>query len=603
MKLLLVFGVLCGFCFMAYSNGLHNAFMWDDGPAFSDIKLKNLKFLPNAFFYGAPHSNPLDSFVNSDRYYRPMTYVITLLSYLAFGKNPFGYHVLNLLLFALMGFSVYIFIDFFFKNKSLAFITSLLFALHPINVFYVDYITSPIHSLRFICMLISLIFFMKAIEGAHQLISYGVSLVCFIAALLCHETSVVLPFYGMFMVYYFKKRGLKEAAIKSLPYWSVLLLYLFFRFQFTGLGHAMASNHVNPFHYMATFSKIIFLYVSKLFFPQGIVFFWNSPWMRGLDVVIWTAGLLTVLAGWWLLAKSRDRNIIFFCATWLLTGFIPVFWAAYPPYDKIYYGLIIEPQWLTFASLGFFLFAAFLGLKIYARWRKGAVLLFLSLLVLLIVVVRRDNAIWGDEYNYYFYWSQQIKPLPPVNYAYLADLFLRKKEYIQARYYFSKTLKKRPDASDLNNLGLLDEKEGLWDKAREEFLLSIRTDPAFSSAYNNLGVVYFKQGNYPSAKEVFLKTVTLNKYSIEARSNLGLICLLQADDKGAIRYYQEILNIVPYDEDSLLGLVQAYAGLKELENMEKYVRLLAAHGKDPEILAALKKFLAAHPRNRFINGK
>ena len=205
--------------------------MWDDGPIFSDIKLHNIKYLPNAFFYHSAPSGSPDSFVDSGSYYRPMAYVITLLSYSFFGENPFGYHALNLFLFALMCFTVYIFIDLFFKDKILGLVTSILFALHPINVFYVNYITSGIHSLRFICMFLSVIFFLKGLPGG---------LVFFVAALLCHEASMVLPCYIIAAGFYFKKLSLKEAAYKSWPYWLVhfiIFIVQVFLHQ-PALGHA-----------------------------------------------------------------------------------------------------------------------------------------------------------------------------------------------------------------------------------------------------------------------------------------------------------------------------------------------------------------------------
>ena len=166
--------------------------------------------------------------------------------------------------------------------------------------------------------------------------------------------------------------------------------------------------------------------------------------------------------------------------------------------------------------------------------------------------------------NYYFYWSQQIQPLPAVNYAYLADIYAKQNKYIQARYYYSKALEKKPDASLYYNLGLVDMELGMANEAKENLLLSVKKDPNYSSAYNNLGVIYFNQKDYGSAKEAFTRTVQLDKYCIEARSNLGLIALLQGDYKGAVKYYQESLDIVPNDKDSISGLAQAY-------------RLLAAH--------------------------
>ena len=138
------------------------------------------------------------------------------------------------------------------------------------------------------------------------------------------------------------------------------------------------------------------------FSPQNIVFFWNSPLTQGPDTIIWTAGLGALLLGWRQLLKTNPRSMASFCAGWFLTGFIPVVWASHSHITEKFYGLIIEPQWATFPSMGFFLYAAFTGLKLFGRWKKGTALFFIFLSALLIADVRRENKIWGDEYQLLF---------------------------------------------------------------------------------------------------------------------------------------------------------------------------------------------------------
>src|SRR5208283_506851 len=88
-----VFGLLLGICFVTYHNSLHNPFMLDDVNIFADVKLHNLKFLPNAFIYGSPGHDRGESFTSSGLYYRPMAYVISMFSFMAFGHEVLGYHL------------------------------------------------------------------------------------------------------------------------------------------------------------------------------------------------------------------------------------------------------------------------------------------------------------------------------------------------------------------------------------------------------------------------------------------------------------------------------------------------------------------------------
>lgn len=596
----IVLGVLLAVCFLAYNNSLHNPFMMDDRHAFSDVKFKNIKFLLNSFIIPVQGLSQGDAFSTSLNYYRPMAYVISFLFYQAFGNEPFGYHVLNLVLFTLMCFTLYVFIDLFFKDKVLAFVASVLFAVHPINIFYVDYITSGIHSVRFICMLLSLIFFLRTAEGAHRYIYYLLSLICFAVTLLCHETSIVLPFYILFVSIFVSKSSIQEASLKTWPFFLTLLIFLFFRFSCTRIpGHLSADLvHLDPQRIIlitAAFSKLIYLYFTKLLMPSFISFDWNVLLMtRSVQIIIWLSGLLFLLWGWYLLLRGHAKSIPFFCATWIMLGFLPVTLASMYKPDL---GLLLEPQWLTFSSLGFFLFVAWAGLGLYARLNKWIIgLMFVFLLLGWGIITRHNNWIWGDEIRYDDYWLENVEGgNPHMDDITLAELYLYKKDYKLARYYYQKVADSddpEKAASAYNNLGVLDIRQGNIKRAKEEFLSSFKKDPRNFSTLNSLAVIYISQSNYRSAKQYLLRALELNKYSMEARLNLAFILDKESNYGEAIRIYEQNLNIVPNEEKSLLSLIQIYVHLGDTKDVRAYSQLLINNNKSPIILTELGSILA-----------
>lgn len=593
-----VFGVLFAVCFLTYNNSLHNPFLIDDHTIFSDVKLKNIKFLLNSFIYPSQNPGHGEAFVASNDYYRPMAYIIYILAYQAFGNDPFGYHLLSLFLFSLMCLTLYMFIGLLFKDRSLAFVTSVLFAVHPINVFYVDYFGS-IHSLRFILMFLSLIFFVKTLEGPSKSILYCISLLCFTVALLCHETSIILPLYILFVSIFISKKDVRGAVFKTWPYFLILLMFLFFRLQFTKLPGPLSNSltHLDLpglILSIGAFSKIIYLYFSKLLFPDFIVFGWNVQPTDKL-IFIWIGGLIILCAGWYRLFKADAKSMPFFCATWMLLGFVPVTVASLS-IPKM--GLIIEPQWLTFSCVGFFLYIAWLGLKFYAAYNKRLVcLLSILLLTIFISITRYNNWIWGDEIRFYDYWQENIEGFNSShgNDFIMGNIYLGKKNYFLARYYYRKVAQSGLPgytAAVYSNLGLIDLLQGNLEQAKQEFLISIKSDPNNSFALNNLAIIDKDHLNYKSAKILLLRAIELDKYSIEARLNLAYIFDKESNFKEAIRTYHEILSIVPYEERSLLALVEDYVRLKDGVNVEKYSQYLIEHGQNPAILTELGSVLA-----------
>jgi protein O-mannosyl-transferase len=594
-----VWGLLSGICFLAYSNSLHNPFMVDDHTIFSDVKLKNIKFLLNSFIFPSQDPHQGADFTGSGDYYRPMAYVISMLTYLAFGDQPFGYHVLNLFLFTLMCFTLYVFIELFFKDRILALVTGILFAVHPINVLFVNYNTSGIHSVRFVFMFLSLIFFLKVLDGSHKNIFYFISLLCFAVTLLCHETSIVLPFYILFVSVFVSGNDVKRAVFKTWPYFLMLLLYLFFRLLCTRLPGQLSINltHQDPSRLVLTiaaFSKVIYLYSSKLFFPDVVYLGWNVL-LTGKFMFVWTAGLVILLAGWYRLFRADAKGMPFFCATWMMLGFLPVTVACLAS-PKL--GLIIEPQWLTFSSVGFFLYIAWAGLKLYAGINKRlAWLLFISLLMIFMSITRHNNWIWGDEIRYYDYWQENIEGFNRShgNDFVMGNIYLEKKNYYLARYYYRKVARSglpAYTAAVYSNLGLIDLHQGNSNQAKEDFLISIKSNPNNAFVLNNLAIIYKDQLNYAAARSLLLRALELDKYSIEARLNLAYIYEKESNYKEAVRIYNENLNIVPYEERSLLALVEDYLRWGDAISAGKYSRLLIEHSTDPVILTELGSLLA-----------
>jgi tetratricopeptide (TPR) repeat protein len=379
----------------------------------------------------------------------------------------------------------------------------------------------------------------------------------------------------------------------------MFLVFMIFRSQFTPIpGHLSAGiTHFDLPRLILTiaaFSRIIYLYFSKLLFPDFIIFGWNTL-LPDKFFFIWIAGLLILLAGWYRLYKANSKSMSFFCATWMMIGFLPVTIASLS-IPKL--GLIIEPQWLTFSSIGFFLFIAWAGLRLYTAQNKKIVgVSFIFLVLILMSVTRFNNWIWQDEVRYYDFWQENIEGFNG-SHGYdltMGNIYLNKKNYGLARHYYLKVLRSgQPYYSAIvySNLGLIDFRLGNLDQAKEEFLMSIKSNPNDPFALNNLAVIYKNQSNYKLAEAYLLRALALDKYSIESRLNLAYIYEKESKYKEAIWLYKQNLNIVPYEELSLLALVNDCLRTGDGTSVEQYSRLLIDHSRDPAYLTELGSVLA-----------
>jgi len=147
-------------CFIVYTNSLSNNFVWDDEFLIEDnIFVKNSGQLKNIF---TSHL-----FAGSDKEslaYRPLQIITYKLDYFFWKLDPFGYHLTNILLHILVAVSVLLLLERLF-NLNIAFLTTLLFAVHPIHTEAVTYISGRADLLAGLFTILTILFYRKSCEN------------------------------------------------------------------------------------------------------------------------------------------------------------------------------------------------------------------------------------------------------------------------------------------------------------------------------------------------------------------------------------------------------------------------------------------------------
>ncbi len=114
-----------------YANTLMNGFVYDDDQQILlNPYIKSWHYLPQIF------TTTVWSFVGAagaTNYYRPMMTFTFLVLWQTFGDLPFGYHLFNIVLNALVVLAVYYAGRELFRDRSIAAIAAFLFAVHPIH--------------------------------------------------------------------------------------------------------------------------------------------------------------------------------------------------------------------------------------------------------------------------------------------------------------------------------------------------------------------------------------------------------------------------------------------------------------------------------------
>ena len=165
--------------------------------------------------------------------YQPVTMLSYMVEYKLFGLNPFGYHLMNLLFHLLGTLLVFLLIKKILAqshpagtgNELVAFITSLLFGIHPLHVESVAWISERKDVLYGFYFLWALYLYIPSPspEGGNEASPFRLGrtaaiLFLFLIALLSKAQAVVLPLVFFAVDFLINRKFTKSSILEKIPF-------------------------------------------------------------------------------------------------------------------------------------------------------------------------------------------------------------------------------------------------------------------------------------------------------------------------------------------------------------------------------------------------
>ena len=187
--LILALLITAGSLFPSIQNKFTN---WDDGEYVTENTL--IRDISPASIKGM-FVEPVSS------NFHPLTIFSFAVEYKFAGLNPFFYHLTNLVIHLLNTGFVFLFIYLLCRNGPVAFLTALLFGIHPLHVESVAWISERKDVLYTFFYLSSLIAYIRYLERANAG-AYVLSFLLFILSCLAKSMAVTLPAVLLLIDYY-----------------------------------------------------------------------------------------------------------------------------------------------------------------------------------------------------------------------------------------------------------------------------------------------------------------------------------------------------------------------------------------------------------------
>jgi tetratricopeptide (TPR) repeat protein len=516
--------ILAAGTFAVFSGSLANGFVYDDNPQI----LENA-FILNSHLWKQIFTGSVWSFQGGKtNFYRPLQFACYWVLYRVGGANPAVFHFLNLLLYAATAWLVYRLAIKLFGNDIVALAGALLWALHPVHVEAVTWISAlPDVGFAFFTLLAILWFVQAEQKGEKRVRYHTLAVLSFLLALFFKEMALSLPF--LLLTYWFflgRPESWAHRLLRWLPYAAATVAYVAVRHQ--ALGYVTQGGHLwrIPPRVAGAALGLLGEDTKILFWPAHLNVFrmfdlgpsLRSPWP-------WIT-LLCLGATLWL--RKREPRLAFLMAWWPVT-LLPVL-----DIRQLSFPLLAD-RFLYFPSVGPCLAAAYLLLDWLPRrvprarlaWAAGCALV----LTMVFCAAQSVRAIprWRDNNTLIRYSLTQSPGSPLLHMARgvvleyeHGDLKGALREYNTSRWLNQESSwPLNLDHDYYLAVGRIALRVGNKQEAIKDFKKAQNAAPDSSQPSDALGAVYFPQGDYATAAKYFERSVKSNPQDVTARFYLG----------------------------------------------------------------------------------
>jgi len=619
--------LLIALVFTAYARVFNAGFVWDD----------ETHLTQNPCIVG-----PLglkEIWTSTRAVYYPLVLTTFWALHKFAGLNPAPYHILNVLMHA--GSAVLLWRVLRQLQIRGAWLGAALWALHPVMVQSVAWVTELKNTQSCLFYLLSIFFFLKwqeqprmtritrmadirkqggmlskapqrRLRNCRWLVSsarqwrFALSLVFFILATVSKPSTVMLPVVLALCVWW--RRG-------RIQWWDVAALAPFTlisalasvwtiweqKFHAGAIGAEWAQTWPER---LIIGGRAIWFYLVKLIWPQPLIFIYPR-WEINSSQLIAYLPLLAALAGLlalWLTRMKWGRPVFFAAAYYVISlfpvlGFFSVYFFRYSfVSDHFQYLASMGPLALAGAAitegcsrLGLSRRAPILvparrqsAVATTTRW-KSFLLTAISgtLLFVLGVLTWRQSADYHDLVTLY---AATLAKNPGCWMAhYNLGIVLRDQgETDQAITHYRQAVALRPSYAEAHyNLGRLLAQKGQLNDAIAHYEKALEINPADAEAHNNLGVTLFGSGRVDDAIAHYQKAVTIQPDYADASCNLANALLSKDDLDGAIARYSACLALSPNQAEAQYNLASA----------------LLRKGRTDEAIAHYQKVLELSPES------
>lgn len=472
----------------------------------------------------------------------PLTTISHMLDCQLFGLWAGGHHMTNVLLHAATCVVLLLVLRGMTGSLWRSAFVAALFALHPLRVESVAWITERKDVLSGLFFMLTLGAYVRWTRHSGGRWA-GVCVLVFLAlGLLCKAMLVTTPFILLLLDRWPLQRTqvpFSRLLIEKIPLF--VLCAAAGVAQLLAAGDALGSVENYPFTTRAANAVVsCAAYVTQIFWPANLAAFYPYP-RHGVDTLpLIAASILLILIT---AAAMRWRRR----APWIAVGWLWYLIMLAPVLGLIQAGEVARSDRYTYLPhIGLYLALAWTAgswCAGHAERRVVAGTLGVMMIAVAAFIAFRQTGFWKDSETL---WNRALACTTNNDTAHynLGTARLQKGKLDEAIAHYKKTLGINPGYVDAHiNLGRAFLQKGKPEEAIAWYRKALDARPRFAEAHFNLGIVYAQKGQVDDAVAEYQQALGINPGYFDARNNLGSVLLQAGNIDDAIVHYEEALRI------------------------------------------------------------
>jgi tetratricopeptide (TPR) repeat protein len=517
---------------VAYSPVFKAGFIWNDEDYVTMPALRSLRGLWRIWFD-----------VGATQQYYPALHSAFWIEHLLWGDAPLGYHLANVLLHATAACLLVLVL----RRLAVpgAFLAGLIFALHPVCVETVAWVSEQKNTLSTVFYLWTALTYLRWRKVRPRPYLYVWASALFLLTVASKSEAATLP-AALLVVLWWKQGRLswRTDAVPLLPWFGVAAAggLITAWVERTYIGARGADFALTFAQRILVAGRAIWFYLGKLLWPAHLIFIyprWQIDAAAAWQYLFPLAALGLIGVLWAIRRRTRAPLavlLIFIGSLFPILGFFNVFAFLFS---------FVADHFLYLASLAVIAFvSAGWGLWFRHDRRVAGVVAGLALAVLGVLTWRQSGMYRDIETFYRVTLARNPDAwMAHNNLGILLDESGRASEAIA---HYEQTLRLKPNFADgHNNLGVALADTRRPQEAMVQYQEALRLNPLYVGAYLNLGNLLRDTGKLPEAVAEYNEALRIQPASPEAHNNLGIALAQEGRLSEAMDQCREALRLNP----------------------------------------------------------